>query len=104
MIFRWLQTKLWGLLGAPDDPWLLVIARHAGSGDPPPMHWVPCHPSTIRRFKATMTCPAGHGLVLKNHSVGHDGSVAPSVVCETNGCSFHRFVRLGDWSFGHVER
>ncbi|SRR5258707_3292393 len=69
---------------------------------PPPLHWVPCHPSTIHRFKATMACPAGHVLTLRIHTIKADGSVMPSVVCPVAGCSFHDYVRLADWSFGSV--
>jgi hypothetical protein len=70
--------------------------------DPPPMHWAPCHPSSIRRFKASVTCPNGHGLTLRGHAISQSGDVSPSVVCPVEGCSFHRFVRLDRWSFGAV--
>jgi len=80
-----------------------VVSRHNKvCADPPPMHWSPCHPSTMRRFKASMTCPYGHGLTLREHSIGADGEVSPSVVCPTRGCSFHEYVRLDKWSFGEV--
>jgi hypothetical protein len=68
--------------------------------DPPPMQWAPCHPSTMRRFKASMTCPKGHGLTLTKHSIAATGEVSPSVVCPSPGCSFHEYVRLDRWSFG----
>lgn len=70
------------------------------TADPPPLHWSPCHPSTIGRFKASMTCPNGHGLTLRNHSIAVTGEVSPSVICPRPGCSFHEFVRLERWSFG----
>jgi len=69
---------------------------------PPAGHWAPCHPATIKRFKASMTCPAGHGLVLKGHHIFDDGRVHPSVVCPDPGCSFHEFVKLEQWTFGDV--
>jgi hypothetical protein len=70
------------------------------TSDPPPMHWAPCHPLTIRRFKASMTCPHGHGLTLCGHTIAQNGDVSPSVVCPFPGCSFHEYVRLDRWSFG----
>lgn len=72
------------------------------TADPPPLHWAPCHPATIRRFKASMTCPNGHGLTLRGHTIAGNGDVSPSVVCPVAGCSFHEFVRLERWSFGAV--
>jgi len=56
------------------------------TAEPPPTHWAPCHPSTIRRFKASMTCPNGYGLILREHSIATSGEVSPSVVCPTPGC------------------
>jgi hypothetical protein len=69
---------------------------------PPPLHWIPCHPTTIQRFKATMACQNGHVLTLQAHTVARDGTVLPSVVCPAKGCSFHARVRLVDWTFGPV--
>jgi len=81
----------------------VTIQRYGDFTDrPPPLHWVPCHPSTLRRFKATMACPAGHALTLRLHAIEADGSVAPSVVCPVAGCTFHEHVRLTDWTFGSV--
>ncbi len=71
--------------------------------DPLPMQWAPCHPSTIRHFKASMTCPYGHGLTLGNHSIAATGKVLPSVVCPSPGCSFHAYVRLDRWTFGALQ-
>jgi hypothetical protein len=88
------------LYGAPGR----VRVRHFATitADPPPMHWAPCHPSTVKRFKASMTCPNGHGLTLRGHAIDKNGNVSPSVVCPVRGCSFHEFVRLDRWSFGAV--
>lgn len=80
-----------------------VVPRFRGASNPPPFSWVPCHPSTMHRFKAQMTCPRGHGLVLKGHSIDASGRVHPSVVCLTEGCDFHAFVRLSEWEFGALK-
>lgn len=85
--------RVWPILG---------LSRYDGPADPPPLHWKPCHPSTARRFKAEMTCSAGHGLVLKGHRISDDGRVNPSVVCMMPGCSFHEVVRLQAWDFGEI--
>ena len=82
---------------------IIPIPRFIGEGDPPPFHWKACHPSTIKRFKAEMCCPEGHGLVLKGHSIAADGRVSPSIVCPNPTCSFHEFVSLSDWEFGAVQ-
>jgi hypothetical protein len=76
------------------------VPRFDGRGSPPTPSWIPCHASTLARFKAELTCPYGHGLILRGHSVSSEGIVHPSVVCPHPGCSFHEFVRLDGWSFG----
>ena len=80
------------------------LARHVGAGDPPPGKWKECHPSTVNRFKAEVTCPNGHGLTLKGHSVSAGGVVRPSVVCPSRGCAFHEFVELSGWTHGETAR
>jgi hypothetical protein len=82
---------------------LNVERCEVSGGPPPPMRWIPCHPSTITTFKATMTCPEGHTITLRHHSIAPDGAVTPSVVCKTHDCSFHSFVRLVGWTFGEVK-
>lgn len=72
------------------------------TSEPPPLHWAPCHPATMRRFKASLTCPYGHSLTLKGHSISADGVVSPSVVCPVSNCSFHEFVILRGWDHGHI--
>ena len=82
----------------------LGIPRFNGmSAAAPPLSWTACHPSTIRRFKAQLTCSAGHGLVLKNHAIDAAGNVYPSVVCRFPGCKFHSYVRLQQWDLGAIE-
>lgn len=80
----------------------LDVPRYAGGGEAPPMHWKPCHPATVRRFKAEFACPNGHGIILKGHSIDADGTVHPSVVCPVPACDFHDFVRLSRWDAGSI--
>ena len=80
----------------------IALARYEGDGEPPSMNWKPCHPRTVHRFKAHMTCASGHAIVLKDHSIRADGAVHPSVVCRTPGCRFHDFVVLTDWRGGDI--
>lgn len=81
------------------DEWL---TRYRGAGNPPPLHWKACDPSTIMRFKAVLTCPGGHGLTLRTHRIESNGAVRPSVICQFPGCQFHDFVRLRDWDLGQL--
>lgn len=78
------------------------IPRFDGAGPLPLGHWAPCHPSTMKRFKAQMTCPAGHSLTLRNHAVAADGRVYPSVVCMSENCGYHEVVQLDGWMFGDL--
>ena len=78
------------------------LSRYDGEGDPRPLQWKPCHPSTISRFKAEVTCANGHGLTLKNHAVAADGRVYPSIVCLAPSCSYHEIVILDGWDFGDL--
>jgi hypothetical protein len=104
-IYQWLRS-LFGRQPTPsvgpDDRYVRIARFDRVATDPPRMHWAPCHPSVLKRFKASMTCPNGHGLTLGGHTVAADGIVHPSVVCPTAGCSFHEFVKLDRWSFGEV--
>jgi hypothetical protein len=113
MLWRWLAAiYAWicSFFGAklaprPAQPTFRVVhvARFDQiTSDPPKMHWSPCHPSVVKRFKASMTCAYGHSLTLGGHAIDADGTVHPSVVCPARGCSFHDFVRLDGWSFGDV--
>lgn len=78
---------------------LLRLRPHGRlSVEPPKMQWSHCHPSTARVFKASMTCPNGHTLTLRNHSISQEGNVSPSVVCPGTGCGFHEWVRLDGWN------
>jgi len=55
-----------------------------------------------------MKCANGHISTLfarrdgspdsDHHRILDDGSVHPSVVCPRDGCTFHEWVQLADWS------
>lgn len=51
---------------------------------------------------AQLRCPTcGQTAYLDSvsgHSIDADGFVQPSVVCPTDGCGFHEFVKLGEWA------
>lgn len=79
-----------------------VFAQYQGVGDPPAGYWKACHPSTAVRFKAEVTCPLGHGMTLKGHSISSTGIVRPSIVCPKPGCSFHEFAALDGWNGGEL--
>ncbi|MBB6305593.1 hypothetical protein [Rhizobium leucaenae] len=74
------------------------FAHWQGTGSAPAGHWAACHPSTEHIFKAEVTCPRGHRLTLKGHSISAEGQVQPSVVCRHSGCDFHEFVVLDNWA------
>lgn len=108
---RWL-AKLWKRMnnvGVRDlarfhrkPPVTTNVCRYRGAGDPPPLHWKACDPSTIRRFRALLTCPGGHIMTLRARTIESSGTVWPSVVCRSLGCGFHDFVRLIDWDLGRL--
>lgn len=69
------------------------------SGEFPPGTW-----RAIKRDgvpSANLACPRcgyraglGHGT---NHEIAPDGTVSPSVVCDTPSCSFHEYIKLEGW-------
>lgn len=46
---------------------------------------------------AMYKCPNGHIASLSNHDILEYGSVVPSVVCPTDDCDFHEFIKLVGW-------
>ena len=50
------------------------------------------------------TCLHRHTCILsaRIHRIAPDGTVMPSYVCPSTGCSFHTFVRLIGWDPSHV--
>ena len=45
-----------------------------------------------------VTRPSGHLGSLADHTVAADGAVSPSLVCPSNGCTFHEHVTLDGWA------
>lgn len=100
--YRTAPTFIWASLNRLLRRHTRVLRHDESTGAPPPLHWSPCHESTIHRFKATMACPMGHVLTLRSHIIRSDGTVTPSVVCPTEDCAFHAYVRLSNWTFGLI--
>ncbi len=44
-----------------------------------------------------MKCPNGHIGNLGDHEIEEDGTVTPSVMCDSRDCHFHDMVKLMDW-------
>lgn len=48
---------------------------------------------------ANFCCPGcGQRASLSHHTIAEDGKVSPSVVCPTEGCTFHEWIQLEGWS------
>ena len=75
----------------------------AKSNDHTPGTWKPLQLPDGRRT-ATFTCPKGHHGSLSDHDIMEDGQVHPSVLCMTEGCGFHEFVKLEGWADGPQEK
>ena len=64
------------------------------------MTWLPL--KTPSGLSASFVCSNGHDGTLLDHTIGADGRVSPSVVCEGipggEGCIFHEHIRLVGWS------
>lgn len=119
-MWRWIDRFLQWLLPAPPKAerklpspsprpqqyrpvvWAARPVPQAAKLDGKGPSWIACHPRTRARFKAEMICSRGHRLVLTNHRIKADGSVFPSVVCRTRGCTYHEVVRLVDWDGGEL--
>lgn len=71
-----------------------------------PGTWFTYPRSTLENVKhgrhghVAIVCPDCHcTLTLSSavHTVADGGAVGPSFVCTKDGCSFHKFIRLGGW-------
>ena len=72
----------------------MIIVPHSNGHEP--RTWKGLQTENGR--SASLTCPQGHVCSLSNHEILSDGSVHPSVICPEDGCGFHEFVKLKDWS------
>jgi hypothetical protein len=63
---------------------------------------VPCWESYYAALskppKILVWCGRGHISSIDNHTVSADGTVAPSLVCDRDGCAWHETVRLLNWT------
>lgn len=50
------------------------------------------------RVQVVTRCANGHIGSLDDHQIASDGTVSPSVVCQSAGCDYHEFIRLDGWS------
>jgi hypothetical protein len=72
------------------------LPKAARPGTTPPGHWSPLRDGG--RWSASIACPqCGVLATLTDHSIAADGTVSPSVVCPTSGCSWHVQARLLGW-------
>ena len=54
---------------------------------------------------AFVTCPhCGDSASLSGHSIDASGRVTPSLVCPTDGCSWHVHVTLVGWAAALAEK
>jgi len=60
---------------------------------------LPCWgPNSYAGVLADIWCPKGHVGILTQHTVMPDGTVHPSLVCPREGCDWHVWGRLLDWT------
>ena len=61
--------------------------------------WFPVNPPKPIRSSAMVNCrDCGKTASLSDHTIAANGEVTPSLVCPTDGCSFHEFVTLVGWN------
>jgi len=68
------------------------------SNDHAPGTWKELLIGRSARRSASFTCPNGHFGSLSDHEITREGYVHPSVMCMTDGCGFHEFIKLEGWS------
>jgi hypothetical protein len=76
---------------------MISLRKSAGVMPSEPLTWAPdSRPSSW----AVCTCPNNHLATLSKaiHSVDAHGVARPSFICPTEGCGFHDWVTLEDWS------
>lgn len=57
-------------------------------------------------FLVYTTCRQRHSCVIsaRIHSIAADGTLSPSYVCPSGGCTFHESVRLVGWEPDKTKR
>ncbi len=77
---------------------MLDLQRNTNPDEFKPMTWRRCEgPPPDRAPTALISCDQGHVCSLTNHTIAADGTVTPSLVCPTDECGWHVFLRLVDW-------
>jgi hypothetical protein len=73
-----------------------LIPKRDGERSQPGPWWWPL--LDAGKVNATIKC-SGCGVVatLSDHTIHADGRVTPSLLCPTEGCGVHAFVRLQLW-------
>ena len=59
-----------------------------------------------QRTWACFTCPKceeRYAVGYRRHAIAEDGTVSPSFVCVTPGCTFHEYIRLVGWNLGSLQ-
>ncbi len=77
---------------------MLDLQHNTNSEQFEPMTWRLAEgPPPERVLTALISCDKGHWCSLTNHTIAADGTVTPSLVCPTEDCGWHVFLRLVDW-------
>lgn len=76
-----------------------AFERAPGGREVRPGEWRPLLLTGARQFTATVCCPTCETIhPIDGHRIASDGTVTPSLLCPTAGCSFHQFGRLEGWA------
>ena len=70
----------------------MIKVPHGNSGVLDQLRWY----MSDRRL--ILVCPNGHHSFLADHQIASNGIVSPSCVCPWDGCGFHEYVTLVDWT------
>jgi hypothetical protein len=76
---------------------VITFKRGTDRFDMTPLTWWPVRIYGRERKTANIVCSQGHPGLITEHDIAPDGTVSPSVVCTTEGCSFHDYVKLEGW-------
>ena len=60
-----------------------------------PLTWWPG--TSDGKRTAIVACANGHACSISGHEIASNGRVTPSLVCPTDGCTWHVFVVLEGW-------